>query len=135
MAQRTLNWYLDRALARAGDPSERTFAMRIGLAAGSLSNYRQRKAWPSEAVMIRIAEAAGLDPDRALQDLHSWRAPTPELRERYQRIAKVLEKAGAMVAITAIFIGGILATPTAEALERDENRLTSARSEVYIIRQ
>lgn len=121
---RTVDWYIDRALIRSGAPSDRVLGERIGLAPNSLTNYRTKRGWPSDHVMIRLADLAGIDPDIALMDLNSWRAKEDTVRERYTRLAKMLEKVGAGFAITVIFIAGVLTAPHADALEQGANRLT-----------
>ena len=131
----TVDWYIDRALDSSGAPSDRELSRRLGLGPTAINNYRIGRAWPSDEAMVKLAELAGVDPDIALLELNSWRAKEEAVRKRYSRLAKVLEKAGAMVAATAIFIGTLLSAPTTEALERDGNRLMPATQEVYIIRQ
>lgn len=120
---RTVDWYIDRAMIRSGAPSERQLSGRLGLAHNSLTNYRTHRAWPSDQAMIALADLAGIDPDVALMDLNRWRTKSDAARDRYERLATLLEKAGATAA--AILLGvGILAGPGRADAEPMANRLT-----------
>lgn len=116
---RTINWYIDRAMIRSGAPSERVLGEQVGLAPNSLSNYRTGRAFPSDQIMERLAELADADPDMALIDLNIWRAKTDTVRDRYTRLARMLEKASAAV-IVAVGIVGLLAAPTGTHAEQND---------------
>lgn len=118
-AVRTVDWYIDRALIRSGAPSDRTLGVELGLSPNSLTNYRTRRAWPSDQAMIRLAELADIDPDIALMDLNAWRAKADDVRDRYTNLARMLEKAGVAVAAAIIAVVGIAAPTETKAEQTD----------------
>lgn len=118
-AVRTVDWYIDRALIRSGAPSDRTLGVELGLSPNSLTNYRTRRAWPSDQAMIRLAELAGIDPDVALMDLNAWRAKAEDVRDRYTNLARMLEKAGVAVAVAIVAIVGIAFPAETKAEQND----------------
>ena len=115
----TIDWYIDRALDSSGAPSDRELSRRLGLAANSLNNYRMKRAWPSDEAMLRLAELAGADPDVALMDLNAWRAKGDAARDRYSRLARMLEKVGASAAVAIVAIVGIAAPTETKAEQTD----------------
>src|SRR3990167_10061762 len=81
----TIDDYMDAARARHGLNSDRQLARQIGLSAPSVNSWRTKRAWPDDETMVRLADLAGIDLERALTDLNHWRAG-PKARPIYERI-------------------------------------------------
>lgn len=88
-----LNEYLQLACERANLQSDRALSVRLGRSHGVVSMMRVGKMWPDDATMLRIAEVAGVDPNRALIDLNEWRAKAPEVKAQYRELARALGRA------------------------------------------
>ena len=70
----TIDNYCDRAKAQSNIKSDRKLADALGITSPSLSQYRRKRAWPSDNTMVKLAELAGLDPKQGLLYLSTWRA-------------------------------------------------------------
>jgi hypothetical protein len=98
-----LDDYIDRAIERNGLKSDRGLARHLGLSSAAVPNWRTHRTWPNDDTMRRLADLAGVSVERALCDLNTWRATTPEVRKAYQRIAEALP-----AVLVAAFILAIL---------------------------
>lgn len=93
----TILEYLDAARDQAHAKSDRHLSELAGFSAQWAHFIRQGKMLPSDDGMIRLAELAGRDPERALLDLNLARASSSRVSEHYSRI---IQRLG--VAIVAI---------------------------------
>lgn len=91
--------YLDHAKTATRAKSDRELSKLLGVVPGTVSQIRTKRIWPSDDLMVRIAQAANLDPEQALVDLNIWRTSGPA-RSIYERLAKAL----AAAAIAGLFI-------------------------------
>lgn len=97
---RNLNYYICNAMANQGVLSERELSKTLGKAHNFVNNLLVGKALPSDEVMMKIADLAGLDKQAALLDLNVWRSPTP-VRDAYVGILQKLTQTTAAIAILA----------------------------------
>lgn len=98
--------YMDVAKKRQGFTSNRQLSATLGLNPNSASHFVTRRAWPSDEVMVKLAELAGLDPLQALIDLNLWRQQSPQVRNIYASLSKIVSEARKGTA--AIIIAGSL---------------------------
>lgn len=75
-----LDDYIERAIALCGLKSDRGLAQLMKLSPSTVNNWRKHKAWPSEEVMLDLADRAERDPDIALLHLCLWRAHSERVR-------------------------------------------------------
>lgn len=110
-----IDGYIDAAL-KAGDfPSERQLSIFLGFGPDAICTYRTKRCWPSDDTMIRLAEIAGADPERALLDLNLWRATSGRVKATYSRIREKLTSGSRSVAQVLVLIGSLLAIVPANA--------------------
>lgn len=102
---RTIDDYMDTARKNHGFRSDRELSRALGFRGQAASNWRTKRAWPSDDVMVRLAEMAEIPPEEALLDLCVWRTGGTEAGPIYSKIADKVRAA----AIAAIAGAGFLA--------------------------
>lgn len=121
-----IDQYLDAAISARGFSSDRELSRALGLSGVGVSLYRTKRSWPSDEIMVALAELAGLDVQRALLDLNTWRAKSSRVRELYSRLAGELVPA---------ILAAVLTVPLLPiAAEQPANALRSALPNLYIMR-
>ena len=103
--------YLDAARARAGLASDRQLAGALGLSQGAVFHFRHRRAFPADDVMIRLAQLAGVEPERALLDLNIWRTEGTPAASFYRQLLMSLSTAAAILL-------SIVYSPPASSMDR-----------------
>ena len=98
----TIDEYLDNAKDNQKLKSDRQLGALIGIKGSHVSAFRTKKAWPSDATMIRIAELAGEDQQEALLNLNIWRNLDSPVGPVYSRLMDKL-KAAALLGIALFF--------------------------------
>lgn len=101
--------YLAAAQARLALPSPSALALRLGQHAALFSQYRKGML-PSESMLVAVAEAAGVDAERAIADLARWRAERsgiPAAIDAARRLA-----ARVAVAVLAVILGAPIGNAT-----------------------
>ena len=84
--------YLDAALiGRTAPPSDRMLAKVLGVSPSTVNHWRRRKAWPSDEIMIRLADYVGADSDQALLRLNAWRSTDPYIKKVYLWLCDIME--------------------------------------------
>lgn len=84
--------------------SERQLGQEMGLTSQNMTNWRRGTALPEDDHMIRLAELAGVDPARALMELHIARAErrgqtkAPGVLTAIMRQCAMLSLAGVLIA-------------------------------------
>lgn len=107
-----LDDYLDAAKTAQRIKSDSDLIKALGLKGRSTASWwRTRRAWPSDDIMVRLAQMAGYDPSEALLALNTWRAKSPEAQALYRQIAA---KICAVLILFFTFIGTGNATGTSE---------------------
>lgn len=81
-----LSEYLDTARRNAGIPSDARLSVALGISHVTLRQYRLGMAVPQPARMLRLAELAGIPPERALLDRLSWQADDQVSRDVVSRM-------------------------------------------------
>ena len=69
----TVDEYLDKAAHNLGVKSDSQLAKHLGVNRSMISQIRTKRAWPSDATMIKIAHLADEDEEEALLSLNIWR--------------------------------------------------------------
>lgn len=99
----TIDHYLDTAVDNLKLRSDRALSVKLGLSPGSVCHFRTKKAWPSDATMIKIARLAELDETEALLSLNIWRNFDSDAAPLYSRLMDKL-KAAALLGIALFFV-------------------------------
>lgn len=107
--QRTLNWYLDRALSNFENMSDRKLAARLDVSPSVINAYRHKRTFPSDEKMMEISRLAQVDPYMALIDLNSWRSEGTA-QAAYKEILKRIS-----CIILAMFVSSFVATTPSHA--------------------
>jgi hypothetical protein len=96
---KTLADYIDAAMKRQKIPSMRQLSIALKLHEETVAQYNQGRAWPSDSVMVQLADLAGVDQRKALMDLNAWRTKDPKLKKLYVEMGKAF-------AVAAMMMGG-----------------------------
>lgn len=102
----TIDDYLDRAKHNHNLKSDRRLGDMIGVKGSYISHFRTKRAWPSDAVMMKIAELAEEDEQEALLNLNIWRNSDTIAASIYTQIMDKL-KSAALLAVGIVVLGGI----------------------------
>jgi hypothetical protein len=109
----TLVEYMNAAIERQRLRSDRGLARAIDVEQAIVSRWRTGKALPTEPQMVKLAQLAERDEDRATLLLGLWRATEEPVRDTYRRLLQRLGTgSGLAVAVAAALA---LAPPLAAA--------------------
>ena len=97
--------YCDLAIKRNKIRSDRDLAAALGFTGPSVSNWRTKRAWPSDETMLKLADLAGIEPEQALLDLNLWRSFDTPAFAVYERLAKKIAGTAAAALLAGILIG------------------------------
>ena len=114
---RTIDEYLDAAVINLKLRSDRALSVQLGLSPGSVNHFRMKKAWPSDATMIKIATLADEDPEEALLNLNIWRNTDSAAGSMYSRLLDKLKFAAMLCIAMAFITAGIVALPGYETAD------------------
>ena len=87
---KSLDWYIDEAKARSGIKSDRELSKFLGLSHVASNYWRQRRSYPTDDTMMRLAEMAHADPQLALIELNAWRNQGTRAAPVYERMAAMM---------------------------------------------
>lgn len=104
--------YIETAKINSGSKSDRKLGAILGLSEIAVSNWRNKRSFPSDEVMEKLAIMAGVDPTEALIDLNIWRT-TGRAQLTYQKIRTAI-----MTGTTACFAILICFSPSPAAAEK-----------------
>lgn len=107
---RALEDYIEAAREKLGVKSYRQLAMALNLDPAGVSAWRTRRAWPTDEHMIKLAEAAGMDPVQAVLELAYWRAASrDETRAAgvYKKLWEHVTHAAAALLIGILFFSAM----------------------------
>ncbi|CAN7303906.1 DUF3693 domain-containing protein [Acidovorax delafieldii] len=93
---------LDLARERHGLKSDYKLSLYLGIADGSIRNFRHGRSLPDERICKLLAEAAGIDPLILAAQVQAQRSKTDDARSLWEAIAERLQMAGAH-ALAAVF--------------------------------
>ena len=105
---RSLNDYLEAAKKNTGVKSYRQLGVHLGLNPSIVTQYRTRRAWPSDEAMYRIAEAAGIDPHEALLELAYWRCTHRKETHAAKAFKDLIERNLHAAIVGAVMAGSLL---------------------------
>lgn len=88
-----LDDFLSRAKEGAGIKSDFKLARALGITQASVSTWRIGKSLPSDAIIIKLCDLSGDDPQIVCVQLAALRAPDEASRQMWQTIEKRLKKA------------------------------------------
>ena len=114
---RTIDEYLDAAVINLKLRSDRALSVQLGLSPGSVNHFRMKKAWPSDATMIKIATLADEDPEEALLNLNIWRNTDSAAGSMSSRLLDKLKFAAMLCIAMAFITAGIVALPGYETAD------------------
>lgn len=106
--------YINDALEETHLPSERQLAEALKISPSTITHWRKRKTWPSDALMFRLADMAEGDRDAALIALNIWRTEDPDAKETYRTILRLLWAVKSAAMALAIFFFASSAPARAE---------------------
>lgn len=123
--------YVEAARRRQDLDSYNQLSFRLGHThATRVHNWRKGEDLPREDEIIKLAELAGLDPDRALLDLAAWKAHKtrqPKAAARYAALAS------RVVAPVALVLALVLSTPSTACAARLAPLGSTGSGPVYIM--
>jgi transcriptional regulator with XRE-family HTH domain len=96
---RTIDMYCDEAIARNGFKSDSELARKLGFTSPAVSNFRTKRAWPSDEVMVKLAAFAGIPADEALLELAVWRTHDTIAGEVYAKLLARIAQAACLAFI------------------------------------
>jgi len=99
--ERTIAWYVDRAIGNQGYSSDTKLDIALGYKGSFISYLRKGKALPSPDKMVELAKLAGVDPSIALMDLAIWNSQG-EAKQHYQQILKKIVSVFALLLLAGI---------------------------------
>lgn len=114
----------ESARSAAGIPSFYRLARVLGVNDSTVANWRHGRATPDDAMAVRLADMAGLDPAYVVASMHAQRCTDDALRPILQRIADATKAAGAaaLAVILSVLFSG---TPDAQARASVEENATA----------
>lgn len=130
----TIDWYIDKAIKEHHGISELQLAQLLGVSRATVSHWRTKKAWPSDLVMMRLADYAGVNQDDAVLHLSFWRAKSPAVKKLWTHILGgiyALKDIPSDLAIALVLFLGL--TAPAMATEGEQMRMGASRSTYYAI--
>lgn len=89
-------------------PSNYRLARLLDVPEKTVQRWNSGKHTPDDAMTVRLAELAGLDPAEVLTSIYAQRTTEPALRELWHKIADRMHAAGvaALAVILSLWIGG-----------------------------
>ncbi len=129
----TIDQLLDSLKDARNIPSDYKLALYLGVAQGSVQNWRHGRSLPDSKAVTRIAQELGLDTDVLLLQVESMRAGNEFAKAAWARIAERLQAGAAhlvmLMAVAIISIAGY--APNAGATVVSHSELPSAN--LYIV--
>lgn len=102
-----LDQLLDGARDARGLKSDAALGRALGITQQTVNNYRTGRAWPSDDVMIKLADMAGVDQNAALLDLNIWRSKSPEVASAYIAMRDKLTRAASLMLAPLLIAGSV----------------------------
>lgn len=123
----------------SGIPSNYRLAHVLGVTVHTVANWQNDRALPNEAMTIRLAELAGVDPAPYLAEMAAGRAKDDETRGMWLAIADRLRKAPMMASAAFTLAASFAAAPApSQAMESgfdaDSVRYVNRRRKEKVLR-
>ncbi|GEM_PF-2519411 len=87
---RDIDFYLDKAKENAGIKYDAGLASLLGISRSYITHFRKGIDTPAPALMLHIADVAGIDRDLALMDLNIWNSQG-DVQKAYICLAKRIQ--------------------------------------------
>ncbi|WP_395137284.1 DUF3693 domain-containing protein [Schlegelella aquatica] len=108
--------FIDAVKVRYDLPSDYAAAGLIGLTRSQVSKYRKGKDYFGDETCARVAELLEEDPAYVMACVHAERASSDVVRRVWEKLAKKLERAGALaLAVLAVILSTWTGGPDAGA--------------------
>ncbi len=121
---RTIDYYIDLAREKQGFKSDNQLGKALNFAGSGISNWRVKKAFPSDEKMIELARLAGVNDLVALMDLQIWKAENDDTRAAYKQILK---------RISVVFIAALILFPAKDAFAKVNGKYSHNSALLYIM--
>lgn len=132
---RDIDWYIKTAVYNQRLSSPRALGPALGKSPNSASNWATRRAWPSDEVMVQLAEMCGVPPEEALVELCIWRTAGTPAGNVYVRLLEAAGKSAAVL-LVALLAYAASGTPAhAVATEHVANKAAVNGPGTKIMRQ
>lgn len=126
---KTVNQLLDQLKEKQKIQSDYKLALYLGVAQGSVQNWRHGRSLPDQKAITRIADELGMDADVLLLEIESQRAGNDFARAAWMRIAHRLQAGAVHVAmllcVAIVSIAGYAPNAEATALSVDKSAFRS----------
>lgn len=130
---KTVNELLDQVKAKNAITSDYKLAFYLGVAPGSVKNWRHERSLPDSKTVTTIANDLGMDADVLLLEIESQRAGNDFAKAAWMRIAHRLQAgvvhAAVLMCLAIVSIAGYAPNAEAAALSFDK----SASGSVYYV--
>ena len=133
---RTVDDYCQAAMIRTNTKSLRQLADLLMISPTLPSQWKTRRAWPSDSVMLKLADLAGIKQEIALLELEIWRT-SDDARPVYEKMLQIIAKTAAAILIAL----GLYTLPAAESqaamtmTHPSVAKTTATATDLYIMRQ
>ncbi len=121
---KTVGQLLDSVKEKRQIGSDYKLAMFLGVAQGTVQNWRHGRSLPDQKAVTRIAYELGLDADVLLLQIESQRAATDYAKAAWLRIAQRLQAGAAhvavLLAVAMVSIAGYAPNAEATALNHSQ---------------
>ncbi len=115
-----LSDYIYKAMNEQETSSERELSKMLGKAGNFVNSLLSGRSRPSDEVMVKIAELAKVDSQKALIDLNIWRNVGTPAQSIYLRMAEMLSKTGAIAALVLCLVTFTASPALAEKVSSKE---------------
>lgn len=127
---RDIDWYIDNAVKYHGLSSPRALGPALGMSPNSASNWRTRRAWPSDEVMMRLADMCMIPREEALLELCIWRTAGTPAGSVYLRLLEAAGKSAAIL-LVALLAYAASGTPANAGTLAEQSSMIGAGNKNY----
>lgn len=99
---KTLEFYIAKAQVNSGAATDTKLAALLDVSASYVCMMRTGKSIPSDDMMVKIANIAGVDKEEALLDLNVWRS-SGSVKDAYANILRKLGHVAVALALCLFF--------------------------------
>lgn len=97
----TFSQYVEKAKENQNYKTKLEVATKLGMKAGSLTDFEKGRAFPSQDTLIALANLAGVSPEQALIDFNLWKTKDkPNAHKIWLKLAKMI---GCVTLITSFY--------------------------------
>lgn len=83
--------YVEKAKKNTQISNSYEIAEMLGMKAGSLTDFIKGRAYPSQDTMLKLANLAGISPERALIDFNLWKTQDkPNAHKVWLKLSKMI---------------------------------------------